>query len=230
MFKKIILFTNNPRIKHFFLISPFIILSIGMIISITLGKLNFSLIENVILLPVFLGVGYFIFWFFLIIIPVILNAKYVLYEPETIKNLLNESKSNNWKIVSEAKQMNGEISFKVTGIENNYDFTFERGKPIPEDVFFNTAIYLKSKKVENYDITPYDLGKNESMKNESKKRLILKARTHLSWLMEKNNFISKVSFYNGSMGALIDDEVNIHTHLKEVILKLIEITEIYNQS
>ncbi len=229
MFKKIILFTNNPRIKHLFLLSPFIIIFLGFTLSIFLSELNHPIKENIILIPLFLGIGYFIFWFFLIIITIIFNAKYVPYDPKTIKNLLNESKKNNWRIVNETKQMNGEISFKVTGIENNCEFTFEREKPIPEDAFFNTAIYIKSKKGENYDITSNDLGGNEIIRNLSKNKLITKTRTDLNWLIKTNNYISIISFHNGSMGALIEDEVNIHTHLKEVILKLIEITKIYNQ-
>jgi len=229
MFNKITSFTNNPRIKHLFLLSPFIICFIGFIITIILGRLNYPLKENVILLPIVIGIGYFILWFLWIIISIIFNAKYVPYNPMTIKNLLNESKKNNWKILNEAKQMNGEISFKVTGIENNCEFTFERERPISEEIFFNTAIYIRSNKRENYEITSTDLDKGDVGKKSSKNILITKMRTDLNWLIKTNNFISKISFHNGSMGALIEDEVNIHTHLKEVIIKLIEITKVYNQ-
>jgi len=228
MLTKIIPFINSRKKRRLFYSSPFIVIFICFIASVILIELNLpGITENMALIPLGVGIGYFILWLFLITSTFIFHGKFVPTGQIKFNNLFDEVRKNKWNILKETKALNGEISFKINGFENKTEFLLERTKPFPEEAFYTTAVYIKSVEAENYDVFLEDIGKN--IKNKSKSEFINKAKVDLIWLMEKNNFITEISFHNGSMGAIVNDTINFSPYLKEIIIRLVEITKVYNR-
>ena len=219
--------------KDMFYRSPFIIMFICSLLSIILYLINLRysfFTQNTILAPIYFEIIYFLLWFFYIFFLFVIFGK--PRKKINLEIILDEAKNNNWKIINYKKRYNNEVIFKIDGIENGNEFLLVREMDLPGEIinFYTTAIYIKSKNGENYDIFEEDIKGNKNITTNSKENFINKTKDNLIWLMDKNNFITKISFYNGTVGIIINDNTQYIPYLKEILKKLFNIIEIYNQS
>jgi len=215
--------------------SVFWVILIGFIGSVILYKAG---VNNVYIwpIPLYISMGYFYLCFitmqirfhYYIGVDGKLQKRIFVKKTEVYNEFRQAAKKHGWKVKNAIGT--ADMGFTVKGTEQGVDFEIEMLDTMSSNsgAVGAYAVYIKTQKGENFEILPNDVSKNKEISSPKvKSKLIGDNKDNLVWLMGNNKYITKISFYNGLMAALIFDNISMAQNVKEVVSKLVQISKTY---
>ncbi|MCX6724101.1 MAG: hypothetical protein NT155_02930 [Candidatus Staskawiczbacteria bacterium] len=224
---KLIALTYNPKFRMPFFLSPFLGMIFGDIGTIIMIKMGFP--NPKFAIPVFIAIGYFILWIIIMYVRLYnyigedgkLQKKTFVKNTQVYDRFRQEARKYDWMVKEIPKvPLLMDYGFTIKGVEQGVAFEIAMIDNFSNaGGFSERAVYIKTKKGENFEISPANAVKNQFVEAN---------REDLNYLMRNNKYITKISFYKGQMAALIFDYIGMSSNVKEVVSRLIQISKSYD--